>query len=191
MKRYRTINKKPSRPLALKLLIGLLGVVLGVSVLAFLDAQNVIDLPMFTDKKYTTTSGINYGPPTKEEKQETENFKKDLANSSPSSSSDSTSSGAKKNVTPIISGYNYSNKAEVGSYVQGIVEDGGTCTLTMVRSSQMVSESKTASADAQTTSCGWISIDGSRLSAGDWSATISYNSVTSRGTSSAVTISIN
>jgi hypothetical protein len=79
---------------------------------------------------------------------------------------------------------------EEGSFVQGVVESGGTCTLTLAKGDVVVRQSAPAEPDATTTSCGGISVPRSRLSAGTWSAVVSYESATTQGSSDATEVAV-
>jgi hypothetical protein len=79
---------------------------------------------------------------------------------------------------------------EEGSYVQGVVESGGVCTLTLSQGASTVTATAQAEPDATTTSCGGIAIPRDRLSAGDWSAVVSYESPTTRGSSEASEVTV-
>ncbi|WP_456789391.1 hypothetical protein [Cellulomonas sp. P5_C5] len=74
-------------------------------------------------------------------------------------------------------------RVEVGAYVDGVIEGTGTCTLTLTRSGRSVSATVPGTADASSTSCGAVAVDGSQLSSGTWSAVVDYGSPTSVGSS--------
>lgn len=147
-----------------------------------------INLPFLKDRRVESVpnNGINYGPPSEEEKKETQSFKEDLGNQSDTPAITPNPASNKKSVTPVISSWGQNRQTknvEIGGYVPGILENGGTCKLTLKNSGQEITESKVANPDAQSTSCGLITIVRSRLSAGTWTATLSYISSTSEGTS--------
>jgi hypothetical protein len=77
-----------------------------------------------------------------------------------------------------------------GGYVSGIIEDGGTCTLTLTRGSSSVTVEGPAMPDATTTVCGGLAVPGDRLSAGTWQATLSYASPTHQGTSATAAVEV-
>ena len=83
-----------------------------------------------------------------------------------------------------------SSAVEEGSFVQGVVESGGTCTLTLTKGETVVTESAPAEPDATTTSCGGIAVQGSRLSSGTWSAVVSYESATTSGSSDVTEVAV-
>ncbi|MGY1606875.1 MULTISPECIES: hypothetical protein [unclassified Geodermatophilus] len=73
-------------------------------------------------------------------------------------------------------------------YVSGVVEVGGTCTLTLTSGPTVLSTTTQALADASTTSCGQISLADPRLSTGTWQAVLSYVSDTGEGASQAAEV---
>jgi hypothetical protein len=78
----------------------------------------------------------------------------------------------------------------VGGYVQGVIEDGGTCTLTLTSGSSTATGESRAHADATTTTCGAVTVPASRVSAGTWNAVLSYRSPKHSGTAPAVTVQV-
>jgi hypothetical protein len=78
----------------------------------------------------------------------------------------------------------------VGGYVPGVIEDGGTCTLTLTSGSSTATGRTQAHADASTTTCGAVTVAGSRLAAGTWNAVLSYSSPEHRGAASPVTVQV-
>lgn len=79
---------------------------------------------------------------------------------------------------------------EVDGFVTGVVEQGGTCTLTLTSGSSTVTEQHPAHADASTTQCGTVTVPGSRLAPGSWRAVLGYSSATSNGTSAPVPVTV-
>lgn len=146
---------------------------------------------LYSDRNKTTrvedqitavdTDGIDYGPPSEELVKGTEEHKANLGNNSSASAAGNNGSG-KKAVTPFISYAGYSNSnVEINSYVNGIVENGGTCTLTLTNGSQKVTKQVTGEKDANTTLCPQFVVSG--LAIGEWTATVTYNSATAEGIS--------
>ena len=78
----------------------------------------------------------------------------------------------------------------VGGYVAGIVEDGGTCTLTLTQGGTTVTEQVQATADASSTACGAITVSGDRLAGGTWQAVLSYASGSHAGAAPAVPVEV-
>lgn len=83
-----------------------------------------------------------------------------------------------------------STSVEVGAYVAGVVESGGTCTLTLTGPGSPRTASVTGEADAGSTSCPAMVVPGSKLSRGSWTAVVGYTSAAVSGTSSAVTVDV-
>lgn len=137
-----------------------------------------------------TGDGINYGPPTSQEKQDAENNKKTIDQRV--SQQNSASSPAKKTVTPIIVSYGQAaGYVKVSARVPGILENSGKCTLTLKMGGESVSQSKDATPNVSEMSCGFISIARSKLSAGTWTATVSYSSSRAKGVSEPQDIDVN
>lgn len=82
------------------------------------------------------------------------------------------------------------HQVEVAGYVSGVVEAGGTCTLTLVKGAEKVSSTAAAEPDASTMTCGSLDIPGAKVSAGQWRATMSYRSSTSHGESAPVDVTV-
>jgi hypothetical protein len=60
-------------------------------------------------------------------------------------------------------------------YVQGVIEDGGTCTFSFARSgSPAVRVQHQAIADRSTTSCGAVQPEITQFSRGSWQVTLEY-----------------
>lgn len=93
-------------------------------------------------------------------------------------------------VVTTFSGWNQSSSSvEVGGYAETIEPDG-SCTLTLTLHNTTVTRSRTAVADASTTSCGSLTVPSSDLSAGTWQAILSYSSSHSTGRAAPVMIEV-
>jgi hypothetical protein len=174
----------------------LVGLILVLGLLVALDRTGVINLPLLPDRKSApapTSDGINYDPPTEEEIAETEDFKDKLGNetTTPSPTPSPSPTTNKNPVTPVMTSWDAAPNAEVSGYVSGISEEDGTCTVTLTKGDQKVTESKAATPDAKTVSCGLITINRDRLSPGTWTVTLSYSSQKSEGVSTSNTIEVN
>jgi hypothetical protein len=78
---------------------------------------------------------------------------------------------------------------EVSGFVPGLVEDGGRCVLVLSRAGEDdVSVEQEALGDAQSTSCGLLSVPVDRLSPGTWTARLDYRSDDSSGSSDDVEV---
>ena len=80
--------------------------------------------------------------------------------------------------------------AEVGANVEGKVIRDGSCTLTLRLGSVVRTASRRAIITPSSTSCGVLSIPGSKLGPGDWTAVVSFTAPTARGSSDPVTITV-
>ena len=83
-----------------------------------------------------------------------------------------------------------SASVQVGGYVGGLIEDGGTCTLTLTNGSQSLTVTAAASADASTTICGPLTVPGSQLAPGSWRTVVTYHSATTTGTSDPAEVTV-
>ncbi|RKR73245.1 hypothetical protein [Frondihabitans australicus] len=98
---------------------------------------------------------------------------------------------SKKKVTPDLSYYSFSGQTlTLGGGVSGLVENGGTCTVTVKNATATVTQAFPASAGPSSTDCGAMAITSPKLAHGSWTITIAYSSADAAGTSgeSAVTL---
>ncbi|MCW1908051.1 MAG: hypothetical protein KIH63_001780 [Candidatus Saccharibacteria bacterium] len=154
----------------------------GVVVLAY-GAFRYVDKPdQLTEdttpiSQTSTNQDIDFSPATEEDKADIDSRKADLGNTT----QPTTPPNTLKTVTPVIVGSSNS-PVSVRSYVSGVIESGGICTLTLTNGISALTTEGEASAGPQTTDCPELSI--ATVSPGTWKATISYKSTTSQGTSS-------
>lgn len=166
-----------------QVLIGASALIVILSVAGYLIARgNNTEVPQ-SPTITTDTSGIDYGPPTEEEKAEAERHKEELARQMEQESQPTGSE--KKQVTPVITNASQNGQeAMVSAYIQGIFENGGVCTVTFTKGSQKITKTSEAFADASTTICKSFAVSRSEFdSAGDWQVVVSYSSQTSEGSS--------
>jgi hypothetical protein len=83
-----------------------------------------------------------------------------------------------------------SDAVEASGFVSGVVEDGGTCRVTLTRGQHSVVAETRGQADATTTVCPSVSLGGDQLSAGAWKAVLSYESGTSTGVSAPLEVEV-
>jgi hypothetical protein len=152
-----------------------------------------------TSKQSSPADRINYGPATPQEQADSESHKDA---SPPSSTGTASSSGntsgtntAKKSVTVEITTYRqHSTTFDVNSQVTGVVETGGTCTLSMIAESnpsESVTQSRLSEANASNTTCGVISVPLSKLHSGTWNVSVSYSSSDAQGKSDINQLEVN
>ena len=79
---------------------------------------------------------------------------------------------------------------EVGAYVAGVAESGGTCTLSLTSGSRTARAEVSGEPDSSSTSCPNMAVEPDQLSSGTWSAVVSYESVTTSGESDPVEVVI-
>jgi hypothetical protein len=79
---------------------------------------------------------------------------------------------------------------EVDGYLAGIVEDGGSCTLTLTQGGTTVTAEVPGTADAATTSCGGAAVPGRQLAPGTWTAVLGYRSGTTTGSSAPAEVTV-
>jgi hypothetical protein len=111
------------------------------------------------------------------------------AASSPSASATATARVGTAAVITTYSGWVASPAGvEVGAYVAGVAESGGTCTLTLTSGAGSATAEVPAEPDAASTSCPTLTVPGSKLSSGTWSAVVTYESPSISGKSAPVTV---
>lgn len=89
------------------------------------------------------------------------------------------------------SGWNPDTSAvEVGGFVPGVSESGGSCTLTLTRDGATASATAPGDAEPSQTTCGALAVPGSELSSGTWSAVITFDSSGSHAESAAVEVAV-
>ena len=117
----------------------------------------------------------------------------DVATDAAPSTSPAPTSGARREATVQItySGWNPgSSVVEIGGFVPQLVEEGGSCTLTLTQGAASASASREATPDVSTTACGELTVPGDQLAPGTWSAVLSYESDRSSGASEPVEVQI-
>lgn len=129
------------------------------------------------------TETINLDPPTEADKQRVEDNKQRIIEDSNKTNSQATS--GLKQVMPVITyAEQYKEQVEVGSYVGGVFEDGGTCTATFSQGSSSFTRSSTGVKGSNNVNCPMITAKASDFpSKGTWNVTLSYSSSTASGSS--------
>ena len=106
----------------------------------------------------------------------------------PINTGDQQSSGSKKSVVPIVSGYGLSadkQYLQIDGGVNSIVENGGSCEFTLYWSGGSISRKSSSFAGPSSTSCHMIEVSLSELPSGvDISVKVSYSSKLYTGESS-------
>ncbi len=165
-KSYTNKNKyyltKKVRFLALLFLIALIG---------FLIWQKFYKKEPVVTSTNTDTQQINYNPPTEEEKKQTEDQKKEIIESTPTTLP--TKQDGRKSVKPTITS---ANNSEVRAYIDGIFKEGGTCTATYTKNETSITGTSKGFGNATYTSCEPISPATALPSQGGWSVKVTYAS---------------
>ena len=184
MQSYRTpVNRKKSRSKT-PFIIG--GLILLAAVLSFFTFRhfNKSDTPVVTTD--TSSSTINYDPPTEEEIKTGQETK--ARNNSDNPTAPVINSAGLAQVTPTIASYDTSS---VSAYITGIFEEGGTCTATFKRGDDTITTTSTGFQNSNYTSCAPLKLQSPLNIRGDWTITVSYVSAKSSGTSEPVTLKVN
>lgn len=103
-------------------------------------------------------------------------------NGSSDGSSSSSNNGAQEANVIINDASQYDSNVEVRSYVEGIVETNGTCTITFKKGSQSVTKTTEPLTNPTYTTCAAISVPVSEFpSKGTWQVTVDYSSTNHKG----------
>lgn len=185
MNYYNIKNKKSKKYIVVLSALALLSII-GSFTYQYIASNNV------TKKNdISNTNDINLSPPTKDEILEAERNKQRLIEEGQSNDSD-ISDNDKQSATPVF-GYLQQTDArdiEANGYISEAIETDGTCTLVLNKEDQEVSSSRQAMPDAQSTVCGQLVIERSKLSAGKWKAKLIYNSSRFHGSSEERTLQV-
>jgi hypothetical protein len=83
-----------------------------------------------------------------------------------------------------------SSVVELNGFVPSLVEDGGTCTLTLTQAGASATATREATPNVTNTACGELVVPGDELAPGTWSAVLSYESAGSEGASAPVEVQV-
>lgn len=130
------------------------------------------------------SDGINYGPPTEEEKRQADEQKKDVEEAQNKENSPASTPTATKSVSVIITdAAQYDDIIEVRSFIPDHYQDG-TCTITFTKDNLTLSKETPAYKDASTTICTNPEFKSSEFKTkGTWKVVVSYESANATGTS--------
>lgn len=177
-------NKKQSKKYKISALLVALLLIVGVGFAIWHHASS----------DSTTQPGtVNLSPPTKEDAQRVDATKQAIVDrDKQNASSSSQTQNGKKLVKPTITyAGQYYGSVEVGGYVSGIFEEGGTCTATFTNGSNNFSKDASAVRNANSVSCPTISVPANQFSPkGAWSVVLGYSSTTASGNSDAQSVEV-
>ena len=184
MKPIRTIRLTNK----LMLPIALVGLMLGASACSSDNSPNTpTQKPSVTGTTGPSTTAMPSAKPssTQSPSPTTASPSTSPSTTSPSASASATASSApKKNVVVFItrSDWNANDGVQLGGYVE-VIDNGGTCTLTLTKGTEKYISQISSTRDASTMSCSGIYPNTKNLGAGTWDITLSYDSAESAGTS--------
>jgi hypothetical protein len=98
---------------------------------------------------------------------------------------------ARGNATVQITYYGWnpdSGVVELAGFVPSLVEEGGSCTLTLTQAGTSATATREATPNVTNTACGELVVPGDELAAGTWRAVLSYESPRSTGASEPVEV---
>lgn len=99
--------------------------------------------------------------------------------------------GSAATLVVTYSGWNTDTSAvEVGGFVPGISESGGSCTLTLTKGGETATATAPVDAEPSQTTCGALAVPGSELAPGTWSAVVTFDSSGSHAESAAVEVAV-
>jgi hypothetical protein len=166
-------------------------IVIGLGLFLFQDPLGIFG-------KSKTDDGINYDPPTKQEKQAVDEHKEAIITTPQGEPEPSNNnSNGPREVSPFITiaqqfnDSQYGNRVEVRAYIPEIIEFGGNCNFTFTKGSEHVTWKVEGQPDARTTVCDVAMVSRDKFpSAGTWSVVVAYESNTARGVSDAVDVEV-
>lgn len=180
MTKIKKLNKK--------LLLVTLTILLVIGGASYLLLKKNNNNSQQTAQSSATEEALNLNPPTAEDAQQVDENKQRIINEQENAATQPPPpAGTKKNVTPNISFAEQNGSTiEVGSFVSGIFENGGTCTAKFSRGSLSVAKTVAATPEGNSVYCPLFSVPTSEFSQkGEWSVVVSYSSAAASGSSEA------
>lgn len=168
--------------LIISLIVALLAIGAGIAYYLNQRAHNSEQSP----QSPTSEETLNLNPPTKEDLQRVNDNKQgNLAREEALENQPAPQPGTKKAVKPVITySGQYGPAVEVGGYINGVFEDGGTCTATFTRGGASFSKSVQAVKNTNSVDCPVMMAQNSEFAQkGTWSVAVIYNSVSASGAS--------
>lgn len=173
---------RKNKKLAQVVLLSILAIALAlVSLWSFMRQDSVGPLPIDISSASEEDEGkVNYDRPSEKEVSENDRQKEELIKQQASSDEPADSNSIKKVTVAITNWGTEGQRFEVGAYAN-TVDPSGNCTLKLSKDGVTISGKSVAIRNPSTMSCGNLFVDANRMSAGNWNATIAYNSSTSTG----------
>lgn len=138
----------------------------------------------------TTSDGdtVVLTPATDQEKKQADDNKQNIISQNEKIESSTPAAGAKRQVTPTITS---AGSGGVNGYINGVFEEGGTCTAQFTKGSASFSRSSSGFQNASYTQCAPIAVSPSDFSSGGtWNVVLSYSSTSSNGSSAPQTFEV-
>lgn len=187
MFKYRVQKKK--KKLTTLVLIGLVVLII-CGVLIFILMRR--DSPDMSSTGIVSQDGINFDPPTEEDKEAVEQNKEELSQGQTPAPTTPAPDGRTSRTPVITYAQQYAANVETTGYVPGVFEDGGTCKATFSKGSLRIVKESAGFADVNRTSCTPISVPVAEFSEkGKWTVILSYESSSSTGISTSVEVEVN
>lgn len=144
-----------------------------------------------SDSSATSEDGINYNPPTDQEKQDSQDGKKNSASQDEANNPSNTSS-KEVSIGIAYAGYDAEEgMIDIRAFTTDVVEGTGTCTATLTKDGQTVTRASKAFVDSSSSQCEPILINPTDFpSSGTWSLTVTYKSDTSTGVSTPMQVEV-
>lgn len=171
----------------------LLIVIIALGTYFLLHKQKNSEQPAGNTDQAQQEPPINFSPPTAEDVQRADENKERIIKDEQSKATNPSAPAGAKAVKPTITyAGQYGNQAEVGAYVSGIFEDGGTCQAIFQKGSQKFTKQVTAVRGANSVDCPVMSAAISEFKEkGSWTVSVSYSSANASGQSDPRQIGIN
>lgn len=191
------INKKSNNKTGKKLLVSLLAVailaIIGYGTFAYTNESWPFGDTDEPSKLSSSTLEDNHGnkiddQPSDDKNQQRVNDKKeqDRKRIEQNEQNEKNHKG-QKNVDVVITTYSQDQSGlHVNGYVDGVIENNGTCKLTITNESgKAISTTRKSHENAKNTTCGQSTISNQKLKPGKWTISLSYSSDTATGSSEA------
>lgn len=169
-------QKKPNKKLKTLLIVSIAAVLIAGGIVAYLH---------FTNKSNLTENGINYNPPTQEEKSTGDAIKEQGAAGSdpaPEPTPPTSPTDSRSTVGVEITALNQSSET---LYIRALIQtvtSSGTCSLSMTSANgKTYSASASIQAGPSSSTCQGFNVPVSSLEKGSWSVTISFQNDTLKG----------
>lgn len=190
MVKTKSTSKKDKRKLLALLILSV--ILIGGGIYAY--KQNRSDNATGKTQTGSQTDTINLEPATEADKKRSDENKQEIVERDQNVQNQQPSGTTKQSVKPVISYASQlytSGAVEVGAYVNGVFEDGGTCTATFKLGSSSFIKSVTAVKNVNAVNCPVMSATANEFTPkGTWSVTVSYDSKTASGLSDARQIEV-